>query len=142
MIDKVYSDKIVKYAADIPLQIRLIKPDANASKRSVFCGSKIEIDINVNEGFIIDFGQQISACALGSTAASIVARNVIGASFNEIEQTHKQMLDMLKNEGKPPTGRFSELEILQSVGGFPNRHTSTMLVLDALVLAIDSLKKE
>lgn len=137
MIDKVYSDKIIKYAANIPLQTRLKNPDITVSKRSIFCGSQIEIDVTIKSQIITGFGQTIKACALGSTTASIVAQNIIGASFDEIKLAHQEMLDMLKQGGGRPSGRFTELMLLESVKDFPNRHVSTMLVLDALIIAIE-----
>lgn len=139
MLNKVYSHKIIRYAADVPLQIRLDKPDATARKRSVFCGSHITIDINVADGKIAEFGQDIEACALGSAAASIVAEYIVGATFDEVIQAQIEMKSMLSDGGDTPKGRFSELEILQSVVEFPNRHASTMLILDALVAAIEGL---
>lgn len=140
VIKKIYSDKIIRYASAIPLQKRLAKPDATARKRSEFCGSHIEVDIVVKGGKIIEFGQDVDACALGSAAASIVAEYIIGATFDEILQTQIEAWNMLKNAGAPPTGRFAELEVLQSIAEHPNRHASTMLVLDALALAIGDLK--
>lgn len=136
MLNKVYSDKIIKYAANIPMQQRLTSPDASAARRSAFCGSHIIIDIKVKNGKIIEFGQEIEACALGSAASAIVADYIIGATIDEVLQAHTELTNLLKNGTGKPTGRFSELEILQSVAAFPNRHTSTLLILDALVDAI------
>ncbi|NRA88600.1 MAG: iron-sulfur cluster assembly scaffold protein, partial [Rhizobiales bacterium] len=112
MINKVYSDKIIKYAANIPLQNRLENPNSTVSKRSIFCGSHIEIDVTAKDQVIVEFGQTIKACALGSTVATIVSSNVIGATFDEIKLAHQQMLAMLKQGGKHPTGKFSELMLL------------------------------
>lgn len=140
MLNKVYSDKIIRYAANIPLQARLVEPDASATRRSEFCGSHITIDINVKNGKITEFGQKIDACALGSAASAIVCDYIIGASLDEVANARAQLFEMLTNGGAVPTGRFSELEILQSVAEYPNRHTSTMLILNALVAAIGDLK--
>lgn len=140
MIDKIYSDKIIKYASNIPLQQRLVNPDATASKRSVSCGSNVEVDIITKNKIITKFGQQINACALGSTTASIVANTIIGAKFSEVILAQKQMQTMLKTGQGAPTGRFKELKLLASVKDYPNRHASTLLVLDALVAAIKQIK--
>ena len=140
VIKKIYSHKIIRYAGNIPLHKRLAEPDATARKRSDFCGSHIEVDIKVKDGKISEFCQDVDACALGSAAASIVAEYIIGATFDEVLQTQIEMWNMLKDKGDVPSGRFAELEILQSIAEHPNRHASTMLVLDALVTAIKDLK--
>lgn len=140
MINNIYSDQILKHASQVTLQQRLDSPHATASKRSDFCGSKITIDIDVKNGEITAFGQDIDACALGCAAASIVAEYIIGASVDEVLQTQIQTWEMLTNNGDAPTGRFANLKILQSVAQFPNRHASTMLTLDALVAAIKDIE--
>lgn len=111
-------------------------------KRSDFCGSQIELDIKAEAGKITEFGQDVDACALGSAAAAIVAEFIIGATFDEVLQAQIEVLNMLINGGMAPVGRFEELEVLQSVAEFPNRHASTMLVLDALVGAIGELNDD
>lgn len=139
MLNETYSDKIIKYAVQPPLQSRLYEPDAVIIKRSNFCGSKIEIEIKVENKKIIEYWQKIDACALGTATSTIVAKFIINASFEEVKQAQMETQDMLKNGDSIPSGRFEELKILQSISNFPNRHKSTMLVLDALVAAIDSL---
>ena len=139
MLNKIYSHKIIRYADEIPLQKRLVAPDATATKRSDFCGSKIDVDIMVENGKITDFGQNVEACVLGSAAASIVAEYVIGASIDEILQAQIEVWNMLKTNSTPPTGRFAKLEIMAPIADMPNRHSSTMLILDALVAAIEEV---
>ena len=47
---KLYSDKILKMAADPIYRDRLPTPDASATKRSPLCGSAVTVDINVEGG--------------------------------------------------------------------------------------------
>ena len=42
------------------------------------------------------------------------------------------MRAMLKEEGTPPTGRWADLEVLEPVRDFKNRHASTLLTFDAV----------
>lgn len=141
MISKIYSDKIVKYAANIPFQSPLTAPDTTASRRSNFCGSQIKIFVNFSEGKVEKFGQIIDACALGSAASAIVCEYIIGATIDEIMQTQIEAQNMLQFAAEPPSGRFAELGVLQMVKDMPNRHASTMLILDALVDAINNMGK-
>lgn len=140
MIEKIYSDKIVKYAANVGHITPLENPEITIEKRSIFCGSTIKVEIKTLNNTIAEYSQDVKACALGSTTASIISDNVIGASFDEVKACNKAMIDMLKNNGMPPNGRFAELSLLQSVKDYTNRHASTLLVLTALVSAIDKLE--
>jgi NifU-like protein involved in Fe-S cluster formation len=50
------------------------------------------------------------------------------------------MTAMLKSNGAPPAGRWSDLAYLEPVRDYSPRHTSTLLVFDAVVEALDKLK--
>jgi len=47
---------------------------------------------------------------------------------------------MLKQNGAPPDGRWSDLAYLEPVRDYAPRHNSTMLVFDAVVEALDTLE--
>jgi NifU-like protein involved in Fe-S cluster formation len=46
------------------------------------------------------------------------------------------MRKMLKEGGPPPTGRWADLAVLQPVKDYKARHTSTLLVFDAVETAL------
>ena len=46
------------------------------------------------------------------------------------------MRRMLKEGGPPPTGRWSDLAVLQPVKDYKARHASTLLVFDAVETAL------
>jgi len=139
-ISQLYSRKILTYAADIPHLGRLDAPDASGDAVSRLCGSEIHVDIKVDgEGRITDFAQEIKACALGQTSASIVARHVIGATRADIAAARAAMAAMLKDGAPAPEGAFAELEVLGPVKDYPARHASVLLIFDALLKAFDAL---
>ena len=84
---KLYSQRILALAAAIPLTERLEKPQSTARKRSPLCGSTVTVDLNVADGRIAAFGQDVKACALGQASASVLGRHVIGASREQIAGT-------------------------------------------------------
>jgi NifU-like protein involved in Fe-S cluster formation len=136
MIDDLYSGKILKLAANMPHAGRLAAPDASAEKVSKLCGSKIIVDVVVKDGKVADFAQDVKACALGQAAAAVLGEHVIGASLAEIEVARDALRAMLKADGPPPQGRFSELSVLAPVKDYPARHTSTLLAFEAAVEAV------
>jgi NifU-like protein involved in Fe-S cluster formation len=139
-LSDLYSQKILEIAANQPTPGRLAAPDATARKVSRVCGSSIEVDLAVSAGTITGYGHKISACALGQTSAAIVATNIVGTPVAEFRALRDEMTAMLKSNGPPPAGRWSDLAYLEPVRDYSPRHTSTLLVFDAVVEALDQLE--
>jgi NifU-like protein involved in Fe-S cluster formation len=139
-LSDLYSEKILEIAANQPIPGRLQEPGATARRVSRICGSSIEVDIALEDGVITRYGHQISACALGQTSAAIVATNVVGTPAHEMRLVRTQMYAMLKADGAPPAGRWDDLKYLQPVKDYRPRHTSTLLVFDAVVDALDQIE--
>lgn len=139
---ELYSDKILDIAANALQPGRLPAPDASARKVSRICGSVIEVDIAVTDGVITGYGAEVSACALGQTSAAIVAREIVGTRVEDFRALALQMREMLKAEGSPPDGKWSDLAYLEAVREFPARHASTLLVFDAVVDALEKTSTE
>jgi NifU-like protein involved in Fe-S cluster formation len=131
MIDELYSAKILKAAANMPRAGRLAAPDASAEKVSKLCGSRVLVDVRLEDGRIADYAQEVKACALGQAAAAILGEHVLGASIEEIESARDALRAMLKTGAPPPEGRFAELAMLAPVKDYPPRHASTMLAFEA-----------
>jgi NifU-like protein involved in Fe-S cluster formation len=131
MIDELYSARILKAAANMPRAGRLAAPDASVEKVSKLCGSRITVDVRLEDGRIADYAQDVKACALGQAAAAIMGEHAIGASVEEIESARAALRAMLKQGGSPPQGRFADLAMLAPVKDYPPRHVSTMLAFEA-----------
>ena len=140
MIDEIYNRKILRLAADIPHLERLAMPDATAMAHSKLCGSKVTIDLNMKNGVVTEFGQDVKACALGQASSSVMGRNVVGSTAPELRLLREQMYKMLKEDGAPPTGKWSELEALLPVRDYKARHASTLLTFDAVVDALNQVE--
>jgi NifU-like protein involved in Fe-S cluster formation len=138
MIDDLYSARILKLVAEIPHAGRLDAPDGTSEKVSKLCGSKITVDVTVADGRVSGFAQDVKACALGQAAAAVLGAHVIGADLGEIELARDALHAMLKAGGPLPTGRFSELSVLEPVKDYPARHASTLLAFEA---ALDAVRK-
>lgn len=141
MIDEVYNKKIIELAGNIPRTGRLDHPDASATAHSKLCGSTVTVDLKMEDGVVTDFAHDVKACALGQASSSIMARNIIGCTGEELRQVRKEMLAMLKENGPAPEGRFRDLKFLEPVRDYKARHASTMLTFDAVVDAVDQIEK-
>jgi NifU-like protein involved in Fe-S cluster formation len=135
MIDDLYSSRILKLAANMPRAGRLAAPDASAEKIAKLCGSRISVDVIMEGSRVADFAQEVKACALGQAAAAVLGDKVVGAELAEIEMARDAFRAMLKTGGPPPTGRFSDLAMLEPVKDYPPRHASTLLAFEATVEA-------
>ena len=140
MINEIYNRQILGFAADIPRLQRLAAPDATAMAISRLCGSKVTVDVNMKDGVVTDFGQEVKAWALGQASSSIMARHVVGSTPEELRSVRDQMYKMLKEEGPAPTGKWAELEALLPVRDFKARHASTLLTFDAVVDAVGQIE--
>ena len=138
MIDDLYSDRILRLAANMPRAGRLAAPDGTAEKTAKLCGSRITVDVRLEDGRIADFAQEVKACALGQAAAAVVGANVVGATVEEVAAARDAFRAMLKTGAPSPAGRFTDLAVLAPVRDFPPRHASTMLALEATVAAVQS----
>lgn len=141
MIDDVYNAKILGFAGNISRLGRLSDADATAKAHSRLCGSTVIVDLKMENGVVTDFAHDVKACALGQASSSIMAQNVVGASAQELREVRETMFRMLKENGPPPGGRFSDLKYLEPVRDYKARHASTMLTFDAVVDAIGQIEK-
>jgi NifU-like protein involved in Fe-S cluster formation len=92
------------------------------------------------DGRVSDFAHDVKACALGQASSSIMARNVIGSTPEELRSVREAMYKMLKESGSPPDGRWAELKYLEPVRDYKARHTSTLLTFDAVVDAVNQIE--
>jgi len=128
---KLYSSRILALAADIPFLERLENPDASAKKRAPLCGSTVTVDLNIVSGRIVEFGQDVKACALGQASASVVGQNIIGRTLTEVETARDELKAMLTDGQPAPKAPFADLEVLIPAREFKNRHASILLCLEA-----------
>ncbi len=140
MISDLYSGGILDAASAIPAAQRLEAPQATATKVSRVCGSAVTVDLTLTDGVVSAFGMEAKACALGQASASIVARNIIGATVSELYKVRDEMRAMLKARGSPPLGdRWRDLSILKAIEDYPQRHASTMLIFEAVCACLGQI---
>ncbi len=133
---KLYSGRILELAADIPHLGRLPNPQGTARKRSPLCGSTVTVDVELKDGRIAAFAQDVKACALGQAAASVLGRVAIGRSGAEIVAARDALRAMLKDAGPVPAAPFDGFEVLIPARDYKNRHASILLAIEATAEAI------
>jgi NifU-like protein involved in Fe-S cluster formation len=99
----------------------------------------VTVDLAVRNGHVADFAHDVKSCALGQASSSIMARNIIGSTPDELRALRLEMRAMLKENGPPPRGKWADLAILEPVREYKARHASTLLTFDAVVSALDAI---
>ncbi len=139
-MDDIYNTKILEFAGNITRIGTLEDADASAKAHSRLCGSRLTIWLKLDGNVVSGFAHEVKACALGQASSSVMARNVVGSTVEELRQARRAMLAMLKEDGEGPDGRFEDMRYLRPVKDYKARHASTMLTFDAVVDAIDQIE--
>jgi len=139
MLNDIYNRRILELAGDIHHLGRLPHPDGTATAHSKLCGSTVTVDVALRDGKVADFAHDVKACALGQASSSIMARNIVGSTPEELRDLREQMRRMLKENGAPPAGKWADCAVLEPVRDYKARHASTLLTFDAVVSALDKI---
>jgi NifU-like protein involved in Fe-S cluster formation len=141
MLNDVYNKRILELAAEIPRLGRLPHPDATATAHSKLCGSTVTVDLMLADGQITDFAHDIKACALGQASSSIMARNIVGSTPQELRALRDSVRRMLRENAAPPeAAKWADIAVLEPVRDYKARHSSTLLTFDAVVDALDQIE--
>ena len=97
--EDIYTQRILELAAAIPRTKRLPAPEASATAHSKLCGSTVTIDLSMEGDVVTDYGQNVKACLLGQSAASVMGREIVGSNANELRSVGAAMRKMLKQGG-------------------------------------------
>jgi NifU-like protein involved in Fe-S cluster formation len=138
--EDIYTQRILELAAATPRTTRLASPQASATAHSKLCGSTVSVDLSMDGDLVTDYGQSVKACLLGQSAASVMGREIVGSSSDELRAVGAAMRKMLKQGGPPPSGKWADLATLEPVRDYRARHASTLLVFDAVEDAIRQIE--
>jgi len=130
MTAPLYNTEILRLAATIPYQERLVEPMASSEKRSPICGSRVTVDVVTDgEGRVSEVGMLVRACALGQASSSLLASHVIGRSPTELAQARDALTAWLAGTGPVPD--WPGLDIFAPALPHSARHPSIRLAFEA-----------
>jgi len=126
-----YNKQILRLAAEIPFHERLASPAASVEKRSPVCGSRVTVDIDLDDGGRVSaLGMLVRACALGQASASLMGAHVVGRSADEIAAARDQLTDWLAGTRETPPD-WPGMEIFTPALEHRGRHASIRLAFEA-----------
>ncbi len=138
---RLYSDRILALAAEIPHLGRLPNPQASVRKRSPLCGSTVTMDLVMKDGRVAEMAQDVKACALGQAAAAVVGAALPGRTRPEIETARDGLRAMLTSGGPVPAAPFDGFEVLLPARDYRNRHASILLAIEAAAEAAEAAER-
>ncbi|WNO52674.1 iron-sulfur cluster assembly scaffold protein [Stakelama saccharophila] len=134
-----YNAEILRLAASIPYQERLDAPMASVEKRSPICGSRVTVDVDVDDqGRVKAIGLLVRACALGQASAALMAAEVIGKSPEELAAARDALSDWLAGGEGPPD--WEGLELFAPALPHSARHPSIRLAFEAVAEAAENAR--
>lgn len=139
---KLYSARILALASEIPHHGRLDAPQASVKRRAPLCGSTVTVDLDLQDGRVSRFAQDVKACALGQASAALLGQVVLGRSIAQLTQARDQLRAMLRDDGPVPDAPFDSFEVLTPARDYRNRHASILLALEATTDACAQLAGE
>ena len=135
MTTALYNRDVLRLAASIPHQRRLDCPDASVEKRSPLCGSRVTVDVVLDQaGRVVGLGQEVKACALGQASASLMGAHAVGRSRDELAEA-RDALSAFLSGGRDDPGDWPGLEIFGQARRYKARHPSILLAFEAVAEA-------
>ena len=123
---ELYTSEIMSYAANIPHIGILEGAQGHAQAHARLCGSRISVWLNMKDGVVSEFSQQVKACLVGQASSAMIAHNIIGASRSEIAQTREKVRLMLEEEGAAPAGKWQAFGLLEPVRNYKSRYSTVI----------------
>lgn len=130
-----YNNQILRLAASIPFHERLVDPMASVEKRSPVCGSRVTVDVDLDdEGRVRAIGMVVRACALGQASAALMGAHAVGRTLAELEAARDELAGWLSGERAAPPA-WPGLEIFAPALPHSARHPSIRLGFEAVAEA-------
>lgn len=135
MTTALYNTEILRLAASLGDQPRLVDPDVSVERRSPICGSRVVVDLMVDSARITAFGQDVRSCALGQASALLLGRHVVGQSERDMREAASALKAYLSGERDDP-GDWPGLDLFASARAHRARHQAILLPFEAVADAV------
>ncbi len=137
MASVLYTTAILRLASSLIHDDHLENPSASADVRAPLCGSRISIDIVVDDdGVLQKIALRANACALGQASAAIVAKHAIGLNVYAIRAVRQEMSAFLSGI-EVTSFDWPELIEFAIAADYPARHGAILLPFDAVIAAFE-----
>ena len=140
MPSALYNRDVLRLAASIPHLRRLDAPHGRAEKSSPVCGSRVAVEVALDEeGRVTALGQEVKACALGQASAALMGAHALGRSAGDLAEARDRLAAYLSGERDDP-GDWPGLDLFAHARPFAARHGSILLAFEAAAEAAAKAK--
>lgn len=137
MTAPLYNAEILRLTTAIPHDRRLTDPMASVEKRSPICGSRVTVDIDLDDtGRVSAVGMLVRACALGQASAALLSAHVVGRSVTELAEARDALTGWLA-AGQGDVPAWPGLEVFSPALTYTARHPSIRLAFEAAAEAAE-----
>lgn len=137
MTAPLYNAEILRLTTAIPHDQRLTDPMASVEKRSPICGSRVTVDIDLDEnGRVSQVGMLVRACALGQASAALLSAHIVGRSVSELAEARDALTGWLAS-GQGDAPDWPGLEVFSPALTYTARHPSIRLAFEAAAEAAE-----
>lgn len=132
-----YTPEISALALGNPYPDRLPEGAASAEKRSPICGSRVTVDVELDEaGRVARLGTLVRACLLGQASSTLLAQHAIGRTPAELATARDELTAWLAGTGEMPG--WPGIDIFTPGLKLTARHPSIRLAFEAAAEAADA----
>jgi len=125
-----YNAEILRLAASIPHHARLEHAMATAERRSPICGSRVTVDVGIDDaGRVSEVGLLVRACALGQASSSLLAAEILGKTPEELAAARDALTAWLAGDGEMPD--WPGVAVFAPALDYTARHASIRLAFEA-----------
>lgn len=125
-----YTPEVAALATGNPYPERLAEPDGSSEKRSPICGSRVTVDVRMGaDGRVAEVGTLVRACLLGQASSTLLARNIVGRTPEELAAARDELTRWLAGNDTVP--QWPGIDIFTPGLKLTARHPSIRLAFEA-----------
>lgn len=137
MSDPLYTTDILRLAIAGAAFQSLDAPDVRADMRAPLCGSRIVLDLAVDDQQRVSaIGMMLSACAFGQASAALLAQGVTGRDLAAMRDAEAELAHWLADDAAPLPD-WPDIAALAPARRHVGRHGAILLPFRAAVAALD-----
>lgn len=136
MTAPLYTTEILRLASSLPEPRRLAQVDSVAEERSPTCGSRVRLELQLDDQrCVAALSQEVHACAFGQASAALLAAGASGRGYDEVAKAWVQLNAWLA--GEQVDDLWPGFEALEPARSRRARHGAILLPFRALLSAME-----
>lgn len=136
---ELYQEVILDHSKNPRYKHVLAQANRDAEGYNPLCGDQLEIQLQVEEGRIVDVSFQGTGCAISTASADLMAEAVKGKTVGEVEELFERYHTMLTGDPsvrEEMAEEMGKLAVMSGVREFPVRVKCATLAWHTLLAAL------